>query len=252
MLPVLFTIGSYNVYAFGFFLAIAFILSTFIVWKLTKDELKEEEYIDVYLCTSIAMLISSRVGYMLLHPEQFGFNILKYILVRETPGLSLIAGLVGGFCFLLWYTRTKKLHFVKSLDIFSIAISVGLGFVKIGEQLGGAGFGKETSFPLAVRIAGMAGTHHPAEIYEALLFFILALFLWLLYRKTYKRELPEGMVFYIFTIFLFLIIFLLEFLKLYPVYLIGLSQKQIASIVLVIPAIYKLITSIKLLRSKKS
>lgn len=251
MSPVLFTIGPYNVYAFGFFLVLSFISSTFIIWKLTKDELKEEEYLDAYLYTTIVTIFSARIGYIILHPEQFGLNILKYILVRQTPGLSFIIGILGGLIFLLGYIKKKKLPKLRMLDIFSIALSFGLGLVKIGEQLGGAGFGKETNFFISVRIAGVLGEHHPVELYEALLFFLLSFLLWILYKKVRERKFPEGMVFNVFAVVLFVSIFLLEFLKLYPVYLLGLSQKQIASLVLIVPSAYQLYNNIVVLRRKK-
>ena len=43
MQPVLYSIGRYNVYSFGIFLALSFILSTFVIWKFAKEEFKEED-----------------------------------------------------------------------------------------------------------------------------------------------------------------------------------------------------------------
>src|SRR3972149_2076530 len=112
MLPILFTIGPFKVYAFGFFLSLSFILSTFIIWKYAKEDLKESEYLDAFLYTSVIALITARIIYILFHFEEFGINILRYIVVRETPGLSLTGGLVGGFLFLWWYAKSQKFDFL--------------------------------------------------------------------------------------------------------------------------------------------
>lgn len=254
MIPVLFTIGTFNVYAFGFFLAVAFSLSTFIIWKLGKEELKEEEYLDVFLYTCLFTLFSARATYILFHFEEFGFTILRYIVVRETPGLSLLGGLLGGGLFLFFISRKKKYHFLHMLDFFSVAFSFALSFAKVGEELGGAGFGKETTFPLSIHIAGIPGRHHPVELYQAAILFLSGFLLLFLYQKIAREKWPYGFVFYIFVLILALSIFALEFLTVYPVYLYGLSVRQIGAligIVLIVRPLVRRIRSVFLLRKGK-
>ncbi|MBI3379241.1 prolipoprotein diacylglyceryl transferase [Candidatus Gottesmanbacteria bacterium] len=251
MSPVLFTIGSFNVYAFGFFLSLAFLFSTFIVWKNAKEELAEEEYLDAFLYTSLASLIASRLGFILFHFNEFGLNFLKYIVVRETPGLSLVGGLFGGFIFLFWYARRIKRNFWKLLDLFSLASSFALILAKLGEQLGGAGFGRETNFFLGIKIIGLPGKHHPVELYEAFLLSILTLILYLIYKRVKRNILPEGLVASIFGIGLALIIFLLEFLKVYNLYLYGLSFRQVGVLILLVAIVVPLIIKFKR-RSQKN
>lgn len=234
MKPVLFTIGSFNVYTFGFLLGLAFLFSTFIVWKYGREELKEEEYLDAYLYTSIAALIFARATYIALHFTDFGLNILKYIVVREAPGLSLLGGFLGGFVFLFWYSKKKKENFLKLLDLFAVAASFALVASKIGEQLGGAGFGKETNFFLGVKIAGLSGRRHPVELYEAVLFLILTVVLIFVYHKIRRNIWPTGLVCHIFAVALAAIIFVLEFLKVYPLYLFGMGVRQVAALIILV------------------
>jgi phosphatidylglycerol:prolipoprotein diacylglycerol transferase len=234
MKPVLFTIGPYNVYTFGIFLVISFIFTTFIIWKLSKEKFKEEIYLDGYLLTCLVSVVSARFIYILLHIDQFDLNILRYVLVRETPGLSLLGGLFGGFVFFFWYCYRKHLNFLEMLDIYSIATCLGLIFVKIGEQLGGAGFGRETTFLLGVKVIGLTGRRHPTELYEAFWYLILFIILSICFRLYSRKILPVGFVSFIFGIGIVLAVFLLEFLKVYPVYLYGLSLRQMASLILFI------------------
>ena len=164
-MPVLYTIGSYNVYSFGLFLALSFLLSTFVIWKYAREEFKEEDYLDAYLYGFMTALVTARAVYIIRNFSDFGFNLLQYILVTETPGLSLFGGAIGAFLFLLYFSRNRKLHFWHILDLFSSGASLALFFIKIGQQLGGAAFGRETDFFLKVRIIGLPKYHHPAELY---------------------------------------------------------------------------------------
>lgn len=229
-MPVLFNIGPFNVYSFGFFLALSFVLSTFIIHKYAKDEFKEDEYMDSYFYMSIVMIVCARIFYIILNFNKFGSNFIRYFLVRETPGLSLLGGLAGGFIFLLWFARKKKHDLFHLLDIFSIALSFSLVLVKIGEQLGGAGFGKETNWFLAVNIIGQTGRRHPVEFYEALVFLILAVVLCILYKSVYRKKAPNGILLGIFALTFSLQSYLLEFLKISTLYLYGLSLRQVFSL----------------------
>ncbi len=248
MVPILFTIGPFNVYAFGFFLCLAFVLSTFIIWKYAKTELKENLYLDIFLYTSIFSLIISRFFYIFTHLKEFQGNILRLIVIRETPGLSLLGGAIGGCFFLYNYAKFHKLNFWHIGDIFSIAGSFAMILAKFGEQLGGAGFGKPTSFFLGVRIVGQLGRHYPVELYEAIIFMIGSIILIKVYKKTQKQKWPDGLVLCLFTLEVAIVTFLLEFLKVKPLYLNILGFKQILALALVALSIWPLYRRIKIIK----
>jgi phosphatidylglycerol---prolipoprotein diacylglyceryl transferase len=149
------------------------------------------------------------------------------LLVRETPGLSLTGGMIGGLVFLYIYSLKKKMNILHVLDIFSIVISVSLVFAKIGEQLGGAAFGRETQLFTGVKIIGKIGKFHPVELYEALTYLIIFVSLILIYNLVKKHKYPDGFVFNIFIILSGLSIFTLEFFKEYSVYLYKLDIRQV-------------------------
>ncbi len=251
MFPVLFTIGPYQVYTFGFFLSLSFLVSTFIVWKHAKEELKEEEYLDAFLYTSVVALLSGRLVYILFHFSSFGLNLLKYIVVRETPGLSLLGGLLGGAVFLYWYKNRKNYEFFHLSDLFALAFSFALVFVKIGEQLSGASFGRETQFFLSVAVAGKVGRYHPAELYEAILIFILSFVLTFIYGKVKRRKYSPSLVTFVFIAIISVIIFALEFLKTNSVYLYVLSIKQIIALIILTVIAFPMLKKIQKIRSHK-
>lgn len=251
MAPVLFTIGPFNAYSFGIFTAISFIIATFIIFKYSKEELKEEEYLDAFLYTSIASLITARIAYILLNFNQFGANILRYFVVREAPGLSFSAGMLGGFVYLYWYAKKKKLDFVHLVDLFSVAGSLGLFFAKAGEQLGGAAFGKETTFLLGVKIVGLPGRHHPTEAYEGILYLVIFIILSYLFQRGIRQKWPYGLIGVIFGQSMALVVFLIEFLKVNTLYLYRLSLNQIIAIIVFILLIKPLFNFIKIIKYSK-
>lgn len=246
MKPILFTIGPFHVFAFGFFLCLSFILSSFIVWKFGKEELVEEELTDAYVYTSLASLIFARFFYILFNFGEFGSNILKYIVVREIPGLSLSGGLLGGSLFLLYYAKRKKLNFFKVADIFAITGTFALSLVSVGELLGGASFGKVTNLPWGINVVGLVGRRHPVEIYSFILYIVFFVLLVYLYRHNIIRK-SYGLVSYIFLFFIALIIFLLEFLKERPIYLYSLGLNQIIALVVMVVVSIPLVNKIKLI-----
>lgn len=248
MKPVLYTIGNFSVYSFGFFLALSFIISTFIIWKYAKDEFKEEIYLDAYLYGSIVTLVAARAVYIFRNFSDFSANILTYILVSQTPGLSLLGGGVGGVIFLYWYCRHKKIKFNHFMDIASIAFSLALFFIKIGQQLGGAAFGRETDFFLKIRIVGLPNFHHPAELYEGIIFLLLFILLVILFKMQNRRKWPEGFVFYVFIILTAVTIFSLEFLKVYRVYLYGLSFRQWLSLMVILAVAVPLLGRLRVIK----
>lgn len=250
MAPILFTVGPFNAYSFGIFLSLAFLFSTFIVWKFSKIELKEDEYMDAFLYSCVAALVSARLFYIIKNFNQFGYNILKYFVVRETPGLSMIGAIGGGLIFLYLYSRKKKIDFLHLADILSIAGSAALFFAKIGEQLGGAAFGKKTDLFMGIKVIGMTGRYFPVEILESLAFFLVTVFLIWYYHKAEKNKWPKGLAFYLFLELAAIIIFLVEYLKVTTVYLYNLSIRQIVTLVIIIVLIQPIIRLIRTNREK--
>jgi len=204
------------VFVYGLFLALGFLVSGFVVFFFAREEFKEEEYMDAYLYTSFIALVCARIFYILTHFGSFGYDVIRYVVVREEPGLSLFGALAGGFAFLWYYAQRHKFNFLHVLDIFAVASLLGFSIASLGVFLGGGSFGIETNLPWGVSVAGMSGLRHPVEIYQVVLFLVMfVIFLYI--RKFFRKE--AGMVSAFYILGISTIIFLLEFLKSQTVYL---------------------------------
>jgi phosphatidylglycerol:prolipoprotein diacylglycerol transferase len=251
MYPVISTVNNFNVYSFGLFLAISFVLSTFIIYRYSKDEFKEEPYLDLYLYTSLVSIIFARIFYIIQNFDQFKFNFLRYFLVREAPGLSLLGGFLSGFLFLFILVRLKKWKFLYIADIFTVAFSLMLSLAKAGEQLGGASFGRETTSFIGVRIIGLLGKRWPVEAIEMIIYFMIFILLTILLNYKNKFKLHDGLLFYAFLFLSSILIFFTEFLKIYNAALFHLSYRQIFSLIIMFVTVYPLYAKIKVISVTK-
>lgn len=133
MLPIFAQLGSLYIYSYGVFLLLGFFWASFFVWKHIRiSKFEEEMSFDIVFISFGGALIVGRILYGLLHFDEFGFNILKYILVNGYPGISPFGMMIGGVGIMYFMCRHNKLKFVEfsdyivpSLFIFTLSAEVG-------------------------------------------------------------------------------------------------------------------------------
>src|SRR3990172_4726798 len=104
MLPVLLDLKYIKIYTFGVFLVLAFFWGSFVLWKNVRlTSQKEDGIFDALFLSVAGGLLFSRVVYVALNFEKFGFDILKFILINGYPGLSIYGALAGAFLTLYLY-----------------------------------------------------------------------------------------------------------------------------------------------------
>lgn len=142
MLPVLFSIGNFNVSSLGFFLTVAFLIGIFLVWRLARAwDLDEEKILDLTLLTFLGGLIGARVYFVIDNLSFFSSDLLKIILIPKYPGFSFWGGFLGGWLALYFFVRKFKMDFWLIADIASIGFLGGLIISDLGCFLGGCSIG---------------------------------------------------------------------------------------------------------------
>ncbi len=133
MLPVFLDLKVVRFYTFGVFLVLAFFWASYLLWKnflLTAH--KEEEVFDGFFISLAVGLFVSRLTYVVLHFKDFGFSLLKFILVNGYPGLSLY-GFMGGFILGLYlFFLSKKIKLREVIDYFVPSAFLALAIAQIG------------------------------------------------------------------------------------------------------------------------
>jgi len=240
MLPILFSIGPIKIYTFGVFLVLGFFWGSFLLWKLIRlTAFKEEEVFDGLFLSLGFSLFFGRLFYVILNFSEFGFSLLKFILINGYPGLCLYGAFFGGFLGLLIFCLLKKLKFFLLIDYFIPPLFLALAFGKLGSFFSGVEVGTKTKFFLAAKFVGFDGTRHLTPFYESLLFFLGCYLAYKLLFSIRKDNLFSGFLFYFFAWYFSFIYFLFDKIKEHRLYFLGFSVNRIISqIILLTTTVY--------------
>jgi phosphatidylglycerol:prolipoprotein diacylglycerol transferase len=251
MIPVLFEIGPVKVYSFGLMLGLAFLIGSYIL----AAELKRRK-IDPNIASTITILAvvfgiaGAKALFLVEHWSSFVASPLSEAL--SPGGLTWYGGFVIGITAVLWHVRKKKVPYLRFLDALGVALILAYGIGRIGCHLAGDGdYGFPTKLPWGTNYSH--GTYppsrafadfpeiaskypngvvpdntplHPTPLYEFGLGIIGYLILW----KLSGRQLADGRVFAMYLVLSSLFRFSVEFIRLNPRLLWGLSEAQLIAI----------------------
>ncbi|HZK24814.1 MAG TPA: prolipoprotein diacylglyceryl transferase [Oscillospiraceae bacterium] len=210
MFPVLLRIGSFEVYAYGVMLALAFGVGTIGLTRAGRQVgLPEEKLLDLTIRIMVAAIIGSRLLYVLLELPVYLANPWGIFKLRS-GGLSFHGGLAAGVAVGLWYTHRHGLPQGQVADLAAPYLALGYGIVRIGCLLNGCCYGRPTDLPWALPAAYHDGVlRHPTQLYAAaaacLIFFILR------WRKKHTRFV--GQLFLEFVLLYSIYRFIVEFFR---------------------------------------
>jgi len=252
MYPELFKIGPLTVYSYGLMLGIAFITAS---WLLTKEI--ERKKLNPNIATEITILaiIFGIIGAKIFHLfENFDDFLEDPIGMAFSPGgLTFFGGLIVAV-FAIWvYTKRKKIPFFYIADAAAPALALAYGIGRIGCHLAGDGdYGIPTDLPWGTNYENgtvppsvmFQGSEiaknypngivpdntplHPTPVYEFLICVVIFSILW----KLRKKDWIHGKLFMIYLILISIERFSIEFIRLNPRILFGLSEAQLIAIVL--------------------
>jgi prolipoprotein diacylglyceryltransferase len=115
---------------------LGFFWGCFFIWKHIRiSKFEEETAFDITFLSFGGALVIGRIVYGLTHFQEFGLNILKYILANGYPGISQTGMILGGIGVMYWACQTRKIKFKEftdyitpSLFIFTMAAELGAFF----------------------------------------------------------------------------------------------------------------------------
>ncbi|MFN4212883.1 MAG: prolipoprotein diacylglyceryl transferase family protein [Microgenomates group bacterium] len=211
MLPVLVNLGPIKIYTFGVFLMLAFFWGSFLLWKnIRLTSFSEEDIFDGLFLALAGALLGGRLLHVILNFADFGFNLLKFILINGYPGLNFYGGLFGGLVVLYLFFLSKKIKFQQVADYFIGPIFIALGFGWLGN------FFSQTPVELTF-------------FYRAILFFAGFILGQKLLFDIRREKYPSGFLFYFFAWFTAGVNFLFDKLKINGLYWKGLTLDGLIS-----------------------
>lgn len=206
MLPVINLIRSL---ALGPFLVLAYLVGAFLFWKKGKEEYYDEyQLLDILVASSFWGLVAARLGFIIAHINDFGFDILKWFSLITYPGYVGFVGVIVGTLILFKGAQKRKWDAFEIADFGAIALSCAVAIIALGTFVNGSSFGNPTSLPIGMTFPGVFDARHPTQLYAMILYTILCVLLWRLERvyRTFlwyrenRRTAQSGFVFAVFCI----------------------------------------------------
>lgn len=179
-----------------------FIVAIFTIWKFSKEKLYSERVIfDAVIVTSVYAAVLSRIFYVLFHFEQFGFNILRWIVVGLYPGLSIGGALIGAGL-ALWILSDKKsvVPFPELADVMTRTFLCVVPFLSLGAVFISPEIGKfwGINLPLFSTII----TTHPVSFYRLLYVLVVLGIMGFFFRKRWTLA-PGTYSAFVWLLFIF-------------------------------------------------
>ncbi|VBB08266.1 prolipoprotein diacylglyceryl transferase [Lucifera butyrica] len=197
MHPILFTIGSLKIHAWGVMVALGLTVGLLLTVRLAKGSEFTAEFLSDYaLYALIAGLLGARIWEVIFSWQNFAGNPLHALMFWQ-GGLSIQGAVVANLLLAWWYWGKKKLSLRRFVDFAAPGLILGQAIGRVGCFLNGDAYGKPTGAWYGVvyqpgtpayRVWG-ATPLVPAELFEGTLdIVILFILLYVLKRKKYDGQ----------------------------------------------------------------
>lgn len=232
MYPVLFELGPFTFYSFGLFAALALIVPAYFVWRLLRTRGVPGEFCyELIFAAGIGGFAGARIYWILQHWEKASTDLFDFLVGGF--GLTWYGGLIGGFIGVVVWTLVRKQKVGLVANAMGPAVALGYAIGRVGCQVSGDGdYGRPTTSFLGMGYPnGTVPTPPGVEVWPTPLFEIaimVPVFLFLYFMA--KKPQPGWYVFGWFLVLSGIERFFIEFLRVNPDWLVGLTAPQVISI----------------------
>jgi phosphatidylglycerol:prolipoprotein diacylglycerol transferase len=241
MFPNLFSYGSFRIYTYGFFLAMAFLISMYVAGREAKRRGgRPEQIYDLSFYSIVAAIIGSRLMDVILKWDYFSAHPLEIFMMWK-GGLAFQGGLILGLLIMVLYIHRHQMALWTTLDIMAFATPLGQFIGRLGCFMAGCCYGRECHQPWAVTfnhpdtLAPMGVPVHPTQLYES--FLSLGVFFFLMWLR-HRQKFP-GQIIGIYLLSAGVVRFFVEFFRgdeRGPVLWLGMPSTQVVALGLILGA----------------
>ena len=227
--PELFNLfGSFPIRYYGLLWGIGIVLSCIIVQRQYRDrKISEDKFTPLFFYCVIGITLGARLGHCIFYDWSYYQNhLIEMILpIRQFPGegwkwigykgLASHGGTLGLIIALWLYCRKTKMHYMDVLDMIAVATPICACCIRLANLMNSEIIGKPTDMPWAFVFEQVDMLpRHPAQLYEAITYFIFFLGMIYLYKKSdHGQKLHRGFFFGLCLTEIFVFRFFVEFLK---------------------------------------
>jgi phosphatidylglycerol---prolipoprotein diacylglyceryl transferase len=224
--PEIINIFGISIRYYGLLFVSGLILCIFILdWIYKRENLPSEHLERLSIFCMIGILAGARLGHCLFYePYYYLSHPLEMILpISFLPdggikfsgyqGLASHGGVLGLLIALYIYSRKTRHSMLDTLDLIAVVAGLSFGFIRLGNFMNSEIIGNPTSLPCGVIFERVDNVpRHPAQLYEAICYFIIFTVMMLLY-KNMRVKLKSGFLFGLATVLFFTARFVIEFVK---------------------------------------
>ncbi|MBR4994823.1 MAG: prolipoprotein diacylglyceryl transferase [Alistipes sp.] len=220
--PAMFSIGSVEVRYYGLMWALTILLGERFFTNFTRREGFGQEIVETgFVWIVLGAILGARVGHCLFYEFDYYITRPWAIITEIRNGGMASHGAAIGMLLGMWITTRKhNMPYIWWLDRIMIPVAIGGGLVRLGNLCNSEIVGAVTDVPWGFKFVRLyrlpladVPIQHPAQLYEALCYFVtFGILMWLYYKCDIARK-RAGVMFGIGLLGIFLTRFFIEFIK---------------------------------------
>ena len=224
--PEIVNIFGISIRYYGLLFVSGLILCIYILgWIYKRETLPSENLEKLAIYGMIGILAGARLGHCLFYePSYYLAHPLEIILpIKPQPGggykfsgyqgLASHGGALGFLIAVYFYSRKTKHSLIDTLDLVAVVGALAGGFIRLGNFMNSEIIGIPTTKPWGVIFERVYNVpRHPAQLYEAISYFIIFTIMMIIYKKMRDR-LKNGFFFGLVIVLCFTARFIIEFVK---------------------------------------
>lgn len=208
---------------------IGLVAAYFLVRKFFKDrKISDDTFEPLFIYCFLGILIGARLGHCIFYQPDYYLSSFEHIIemllpIAFTPngvkmvgyaGLASHGGTIGIFIAIYLYCRKYKVKLLEVVDMICVATPFTAGCIRIGNLMNSEIVGKATGTDWGFIFAALGEDfpRHPAQLYEAIAYFIIFIISILIYKK-HKDMVGSGFYFGFCLATIFTFRFFVEFCK---------------------------------------
>ena len=208
---------------------IGLVAAYFLVRKFFKDrKISDDTFEPLFVYCFLGILIGARLGHCIFYQPDYYLSSFEHIIemllpIAFTPngvkmvgyaGLASHGGTIGIFIAIYLYCRKYKVKLLEVVDMICVATPFTAGCIRIGNLMNSEIVGKATGTDWGFIFAALGEDfpRHPAQLYEAIAYFIIFIISILIYKK-HKDMVGSGFYFGFCLATIFPFRFFVEFCK---------------------------------------
>ena len=196
-----------------------------LTWVFKKEDIPLANLDKLTIYGLIGIFVGARLGHCLFYePSYYLSHPLEMVLPIAFPpdggikfigyqGLASHGGVLGLLIALYFYSRKTKQSMIDIIDLIAVVAGLGFGFIRLGNFMNSEIIGIPTTQPWGVIFERVDNVpRHPAQLYEAIFYFIIFAIMMILYKKL-RYRLKNGFFFGLATVLFVTARFIIEFIK---------------------------------------